>query len=224
MQRPPFCRKKREKGSAVLETVICMFLLFLILFGLLQIFYFAAGQMFTDYAALRGIRSHIVGFREYLVRREVRVNAIGGSGQLVTPRVDPANYNRLSTEKSYVNSYLNGYRYLEYEFWNGRSGQTFDSFKGVDLPTHLVHSAADDGDLAKLTVTFKNYALLILSSCTSCCGSNGKARITARYIPENEDGQGSAANFLVGNINLTGSASMKDHSSTFLNYGGGSEN
>lgn len=226
-KQPPkdfFRRKRRERGSAVLETVLCMFLLFLILFGLLQIFYFSAGQMFTDYAALRGIRSHIVGFREYLVRREVRVNAIGGSGQLVTPRVDPASYDPVATEKSYVNSYLNGYRYMEYEFWEGRSGQTFDSFKGINLPTSLSHRVTDEGKLAKLTVRFKDYALLILSSATSCCSSSGKSRITSRYIPEEENAQGGVVNFLVGNINLEGSAYMKDHSRTFLDYGGGSEN
>lgn len=199
-----------------------MFLLFLILFGLLQIFYFAAGTMFTDYAALRGIRSHIVGFREYLVRREVQVNAIGGSGQIVTPRVDQSSFAGFATEKSYVNSYLNGYRRLEYEFWNGRSGQTLDSFKGISTPTHLEHRVSEEGGLAKLTVQFKNYALLILSSFSCSCASSGKGRITSRYIPENESGSG-VTNFLIGDIDLTGSAYMNDHSRTFLNYGGNGE-
>lgn len=50
-----------------------MFVIFLVLFGLLQVFYFVIGQYFIDYAAIRGARSRAVGFRDYLIGREVRV-------------------------------------------------------------------------------------------------------------------------------------------------------
>ena len=64
----------------MVEALLSYFVLFLVLFGMLHIFYFFAGQFFADYAALRGARSRAVGFADYLVKRESRVTAIGGSG------------------------------------------------------------------------------------------------------------------------------------------------
>ena len=69
--------QKREHGAAMVETLLSLFVLLLILFGMLQVFYFFAGQFFTDYAALRGSRSRAVGFADYLVNREIKINAIG---------------------------------------------------------------------------------------------------------------------------------------------------
>ena len=45
--------RSSECGSAMIEAVICMLLICLILFGLLQVFYSAAAQMVTDYSAFR---------------------------------------------------------------------------------------------------------------------------------------------------------------------------
>ena len=54
---PAHHRIRRIRGAAMTECLMAMFVLFLVLFGMLQVFYFAAGQFFTDYAALRGARS-----------------------------------------------------------------------------------------------------------------------------------------------------------------------
>lgn len=54
--------RKREHGAAIVESLLSMFVIFLVLFGLLQVFYFVIGQYFIDYAAIRGARSRAVGF------------------------------------------------------------------------------------------------------------------------------------------------------------------
>jgi hypothetical protein len=95
--------------------MLSMFVIFLVLFGMLELFYFIIGQFFIDYAAVRGARSHSVGFQDYLVAREIRVNALPASGRLVKP-ADSAG---LAKEKSYINSFLGGNRWLEYEYWFG---------------------------------------------------------------------------------------------------------
>ena len=69
----------------MVEALLSWFLLFVILLGMLHVFYFFAGQLFAEYASFRGSRSRAVGFADYLVNREVRVSAIGGSGKIVRP-------------------------------------------------------------------------------------------------------------------------------------------
>ena len=71
-----------ERGSTMIEAVICMLIICLILFGLLQIFYITAAQMITDYSAFRAARSETVGFNEEIVEREGRLKAIAASGRI----------------------------------------------------------------------------------------------------------------------------------------------
>ena len=80
----------------MVEALLSYFVLFLVLFGMLHIFYFFAGQFFADYAALRGARSRAVGFADYLVKRESRVTAIGGSGLMVYPGLHNADIDEKS--------------------------------------------------------------------------------------------------------------------------------
>ena len=114
----------------MVEALLSMFVLFLVLFGMLQIFYVFAGQLFTDYAALRGARSRTVGFADYLVTRELKVNAVGGSGLLVSPALNSVgssstlshyNASQFTMEKTLIQRYMVGVTWLEYEYWYGRS-------------------------------------------------------------------------------------------------------
>lgn len=213
-------RNRNEKGSAIIESTLAMFVIFLVLGALLQLFYFAVGQMLTDYAALRGVRSHIVGFREYLVRRVVQVNAIGASGNIVQPILPKGDdTDPLYTEKSYINTYLVGWRFLEYENWFGATGHRMEAFKNGGKSVTFHHIVRSSGDLAKVRTTFADYALLLLGDCANC---SGKQVIRSRYIPE-EESAGSSSNLFFGNIDLAGEASMRDHAGTFLDLGGREE-
>ena len=149
-------RKNRKQlhGAAIVESLLAMFVIFLVLFGLLQVFYFVVGQYFIDYAAIRGARSRAVGFREYLIQREVRVNALPASGDIVAPTLDENSLvDRMIKERSYINSYIGGYRWLEYEYWEGKSA---DPDRKVD--TRLTHTAAVSMDMTDLYTKFSDYA------------------------------------------------------------------
>lgn len=207
---------KKIRGSAILESLLAMFVIFLVLGILLQFFYFAVAQMLTDYAALRGVRSHAVGFKEYLVRRAIQVSAIGASGNIVTPVIEKGNPNRVYKERSYINSYLVGWRFMEYENWFGVTGNSFDEFKNAGFSTTFNHTVSSTGTMAKVRTKFHNYALLLLKGDNN----GGKTVIQSRYIPGNESST-AQTNMFFGNLDLTGEASMRDHAATFLDLGGG---
>ncbi|MBR2363775.1 MAG: hypothetical protein IKA79_01110 [Lentisphaeria bacterium] len=209
-------RKKSIRGSAIIESTIAIFVIFLVLGVLLQLFYFAVGQMLTDYAALRGIRSHIVGFREYLVRRVIQVSAVGASGNLIEPAVFKGDFDPTYTERSYINTYLVGWRWMEYEHWYGAQGHEMEHFKSAGMSTTFNHRISQAGDLAKITTKFSDYALLLLGNTCSC---SGKDVIRAKYIPKNESGAGTT-NLFFGNIDIQGAAAMRDYAPTFLQLGG----
>ena len=206
---------KHIRGSAILESLLAMFVIFLVLGILLQFFYFAVARMLTDYAALRGVRSHAVGFKEYLVRRAIQVSAIGASGNIVTPVIEKGADNPIRKERSYINSYLVGWRFLEYENWFGATGNRMDEFKNAGFSTTFNHTVSSTGSMAKVNTKFHNYALLLQNSYNS----SGKTVIQSRYIPENES-HSAKTNFFFGDLELTGEASMRDHAVTFLQLGG----
>ena len=123
--------KKRSslnyRGSTIIEAVISMLLICLILFGLLQFFYYAAAQMVTDYAAFRAARSESVGFKDTLVTMEGRMKAISASGRMRVPydmtQDEVANQSNTSTigqyyyERLAIIDYMENRRPLAYEYW-----------------------------------------------------------------------------------------------------------
>ena len=152
--------RKREHGAAMVETLLSLFVLLLILLGMLQVFYFFAGQFFTDYAALRGARSRTVGFADYLVDRETRVNAIGGSGLLVTPQLHSAgsglskyDATQFTMEKTLIQRYMVGATWMEYEYWNGR---VVNADRKVNTVLHI--DVSNSSTSAKVKTRFANYA------------------------------------------------------------------
>ena len=119
---------RKSRGAAMVEVLLCFFVLFLVLFGMLHVSYFFIGQYFADYAALRGARSRAVGFSEYLVNRESKINAIGGSGFLVRPALNGFHTenplyraSQFQSEKTLIQRFMSGSRYIEYEYWNANS-------------------------------------------------------------------------------------------------------
>lgn len=169
MKQKPYRKKRmRQRGAAIVESLLAMFVIFLVLFGLLQVFYFVVGQYFIDYAAIRGARSRAVGFRDYLIRREIRVNALPASGDIVSPTLDEKSLaDRMTKERSYINSYIGGYRWLEYEYWDGNSPNSDkksededanSSSQGKEEKTKLIYTAAVSMDMNDLYTKFTNYA------------------------------------------------------------------
>lgn len=116
------------RGSAIIEAVISMLLICMILFGLLQFFYYAVAQMVTDYAAFRAARSETVGFDDIRVGMEGRMKVIAASGKMRVPldmtdylneaavsfasAVDQFRYERLA-----IIDYMENKRPLAYQYW-----------------------------------------------------------------------------------------------------------
>ena len=231
------CTKKSIRGSAIIEPTLAMFVIFLVLGGLLQLFYFAVGQMITDYAALRGVRSHVVGFRNDLVGRAAQVSAIGASGNIVEPEITiykdgsgrPDYKTKIHSERSYVNTYLIGWRFLRYEFWNGNgnSGNRNDYTLSPGVGTKLSYYTSDNGNESDFTMKFKDYALLLLRRTDTA-----KTRIQSRNILEGSSGGrgmpdlttstphgASLTNLFFGDLHLEGKARMRNHAKLFLDLG-----
>ena len=123
MQKRP---SLNSRGSTIIEAVISMLLICLILFGLLQFFYYAAAQMVTDYAAFRAARSETVGFDDTRVAMEGRMKAIAASGKMRVPfdmTQDVANESNTSVigqyhfERLAIIDYMENRRPLAYEYW-----------------------------------------------------------------------------------------------------------
>jgi len=118
-----YARRKGEHGAAILESFLCMILIGMILFGILQLFQLVVTDMITDYAAFRGARSAAVGFRDELALREALVKAAPVSGQMVTPSYGAySGYgrNRIETEKTLLREFMLGERDVEYANWVGK--------------------------------------------------------------------------------------------------------
>ena len=117
-----------ERGSTMIEAVICMLVICLILFGLLQVFYVTAAQMITDYSAFRAARSETVGFNEEIVEREGKLKAIAASGRMRFP-IDMTSESTGSYpfssaigqfywERLAIIDYMKMRRTLKYEYWH----------------------------------------------------------------------------------------------------------
>ena len=152
--------KKRSslnsRGSAIIEAVISMLLICLILFGLLQFFYYAAAQMVTDYAAFRAARSRTVGFNDIRVNMEGRMKAISASGRMRVPfdmtQDEVANQSNTSTigqyyyERLAIIDYMENVRPLAYEYWAPQYNtfpdhKTTLSFKSSDMGNSFTEKA-----------------------------------------------------------------------------------
>ena len=206
--------RRGKRGAAMVEALLSYFVLFLILFGMLHIYYFFNGQFFADYAALRGARSRAVGFADYLVKRESRVSAIGGSGLMVYPGLhnaeidesSPYAADQFTQEKTMIQRYRSGFSWLEYEFWFGNTG---NPNRGV--PTHLGLSIINSDNLAKMATVFRDYAMPMSGARIEKDGNGNILRDSSG----NPSTRGFRLFFRRG-IDLKGSASLADHAKVYL--------
>ena len=162
-----FYRRKGARGQSILESLLCMIVLCLILFGLLQIFNLAVAKLLTEYSAYRTSRSYSVGFADYLLSRSSQVAAIGASGKMVEP--DNREYTSLpqqfDAEALMIPEYISGTSWLEYEYWCGENSYDPKYYNpkyynpNVRPPeTWLYHSNnMSQGGAIRTTVGFNDY-------------------------------------------------------------------
>ncbi len=160
--------RNREKiaGQSVLESMLCMIVICLVLFGLLQIFQIVNAKLLSDYSAYRSARSYSVGFRDFLIQRSARVAVIGASGKLIEP--DNQDFgspmSQFNFERLMIPDYLSGARWLEYEFWQG--GNEYDpNFYSPDVAppsTNFSAGYTETGSgTVQMNVSFSDYPYVL---------------------------------------------------------------
>jgi len=155
----------RESGQSMIESIICMFVILLLLFSFLELFNLSLARMVTDYASMTAARSAAVGFSPYLARRRARCAAIPASGKRTRPDSSGWSYGSYSTssmdgsmvyEKELINQYIPGYMWIEYEYWYGDNSDSNNIYN--DATTTLsVNEPVRNSDLVGWLVRFNDY-------------------------------------------------------------------
>lgn len=154
-----------ERASSIVEAMLCMFLLLLLTFGLLQFFYYSVAQMVTDYAAFRAARSATVGFREDAYQREARLKVIPAAGQMRNPvdliNGDPASFpfktaiEQFYYEKLVILDYLRLHQDgLRYQYWWSTEG---DDDLSKEYKTSFGTELTQQGDTFTARSYFNDY-------------------------------------------------------------------
>ncbi len=113
-------KKKAESGATILESLICIMLLCLIFFGLMQIFQWSMAQMLTEYSSFYAAKAYSLGYSRSIVVRASRVAITGASGQDISgnPVTAPFTQQKLSDAAEEYMSYSQyGPSTINYEYW-----------------------------------------------------------------------------------------------------------
>ena len=175
------CRKQHlQRGASIVEGVIAILLICLILFGLLQVFLLYTAQEFTDYASFRTARSLSVGFNDSLAKVEARTRAIPVSGRILEPselsssfyedtfgkgsNFTTSDYKQNNGVYDYyyrlrraILHYMEGYRYLECEYWFPDDENNVNS--DISSKTYLESTFKRRNDSVSAEVKFVKYPM-----------------------------------------------------------------
>ena len=119
-------KKQSERGATILESLLCIILLCMIFFGLMQIFQWSMAKMLTEYSSFYAAKAHGLGYSNRIVERATRVAITGASGQDMSaiPAVIAAsasNATRQSILSEYAEEYMRygqeGAHGVRYEYW-----------------------------------------------------------------------------------------------------------
>ena len=150
-------KKKAERGATILESLICIMLLCLIFFGLMQIFQWSMAQMLTDYSSFYAAKGYSLGYSRSIIVRASRVAITGASGQntSVIPVTAPFTRTKLSdAAREYMMYGQHGSSQINYEYWEP------DNITD-DTPIVEVHHPDPDARIIDGRVKIKNMPLLM---------------------------------------------------------------
>ena len=115
---------RRERGSAILESLLCIGILMIVFFGLIQVFNFAVANMICEYSAFYAVKAHSLGYTPSITRRAARTAGMPASGRdLSTTRTgtggSPAALRRLLSARArdYMQFDRAGAYGINYEYW-----------------------------------------------------------------------------------------------------------
>jgi len=162
----------RESGQSMIESIICMFVILLLLFSFLELFNLSLARMVTDHASMTAARCEAVGLKPYLAIRRAQCAAIPASGRRTYP--DSTGWvpfdtsqmtaseisSRLSSlgyEKSLINCYIVGTRWLDYEYWNGDNSDTNSIYNDASTSLEFDRNVSDLSKRVEWQVRFDDY-------------------------------------------------------------------
>lgn len=118
--------KKSERGATILESLICILLLTLLFFGLMQIFQWSMAKMLTEYSSFYANKAYSLGYSYSIARRAAQVAVTGASGRDISniPTILPSNASSdqkrrmlSSAAEEYMNYGRYGPRGINFEYW-----------------------------------------------------------------------------------------------------------
>lgn len=160
-QRPHI--RHGERASSIVEAILCMFLILLLTFGLLQFFYYSVAQMVTDYAAFRAARSVAVGFKEVIAEREAKLKAIAASGKMRFPLDTKSDaelpfataIGQFWYERLAIIDYMEMTRDLRYDYWTAEEKKNDSDDNSASTSFEL--KTKEVGSSLATTATFYDY-------------------------------------------------------------------
>lgn len=110
-----------QRGSTIVESMMCIMLLCLVFFGLLQIFQWSVAKMLCEYSSFYATKGRALGYANSIILRGAQIAATGASGQDNSQTPAPAPFTRQelsSRAEDYMLYSSYGTYGVNYEYWD----------------------------------------------------------------------------------------------------------
>ncbi len=143
--------RKNQRGSTILESLVCIIVLGLLLVPFLQIFMWCMQFLYAEYASFFTARSLSLGYAYGVVNNHARVAAIGMSGNELTGKIHAGS--SFQAKEQLAEKYMRhgDSTGINFEYWHPSSNQS----------PFLQIWKFSDGDKAHAGVTLYNSPMLI---------------------------------------------------------------
>ena len=149
-------KNKSEQGATILESLVCILLLCLLFFGLMQIFQWSMAKMLSEYASFYTAKAYSLGYSRSIIQRASRVAITGASGKDESniPVVAPFTRANLSdAAEEYMSYGRYGPSGINFEYWD-------PDHVTSETPIIEVNYSSNSANTAYGTVQVKNMPLL----------------------------------------------------------------
>ena len=109
-----------QRGSTIVESMVCMLLLCLVLFSLLQIFNWSLAKIICQFSSFYAAKGRALGYAYYPIESACRARAIPVSGKdtlNTEPSPSTSGYREIMQDK--IRDYMGTPSMLDYEYWSG---------------------------------------------------------------------------------------------------------
>ncbi|MEI8244175.1 MAG: hypothetical protein WCI51_00005 [Lentisphaerota bacterium] len=156
-----------QRGATIVESMVCLLLLCLVLFSLLQIFQWITAKMVCEYSSFYAAKGRAYGFADTIVTNGARVAAIAASGKDTGSDKEPlqdtyrgangniniVDYRQKLAERA-QNYMVHSDLSINYEYWP--DGQT----TGGTTATPALYVDTTSGDAVTASVGITNMPLM----------------------------------------------------------------